>query len=123
MTSDSAAAALDPAVTNPEHYQVVFENERVRVLEYTDKPGDRTTRHAHPDSVLVVLSSFRRRMYAADDSAHDLELTAGKVGWLAAQQHAGHNIGDTDSHALFIELKEGARTETGVLGPVGPAVR
>ena len=31
----------DPVTTNPEHYQVVYENDRVRVLEYTDQPGER----------------------------------------------------------------------------------
>ena len=35
--------SLDPVETNPDHYKVVFENERVRVLEYTDRPGERTT--------------------------------------------------------------------------------
>lgn len=38
----------DPAVTNPDLYTVVFENDRVRVLEYHDRPGDRTTPHGHP---------------------------------------------------------------------------
>ena len=42
-------------------YRTIFENDRVRVLEYTDKPGYRTTRHGHPDSVMYTLSSFRRR--------------------------------------------------------------
>ena len=28
--------SLDPVETNPENYQVVFENDRVRVLEYHD---------------------------------------------------------------------------------------
>ena len=37
--------SLDPVETNPNHYRVVFENERARVLEYTDRPGDRTTPH------------------------------------------------------------------------------
>ena len=113
---------LDPTITNPDHYKVVFENDRVRVLEYTDEPGDKTTQHAHPDSVLVTLSTFRRRMYAPDHEPHDVTLTAGKVGWLGAQQHAGHNIGDTDSHVIFVELKEGAVTPGAALGPVGPAV-
>ncbi|UMG93850.1 hypothetical protein [Nocardioides sp. TF02-7] len=31
--------STDPVVTNPEHYRVLFENERVRVLEYVDEPG------------------------------------------------------------------------------------
>ena len=113
---------LDPTITNPDHYKVIFENDRVRVLEYTDQPGDKTSPHEHPDSVLVTLSTFRRRMYSMDDEPHDVTLTAHKVGWLAAQQHAGHNIGDTDSHALFIELKEGAHAPGAALGPVGPAV-
>jgi hypothetical protein len=32
----------DPVASNPEHYRVVYENDRVRVLEYRDQPGDRT---------------------------------------------------------------------------------
>jgi hypothetical protein len=114
--------SLDPAITNPDHYKVVFENERVRVLEFTDTPGVKTTPHEHPDSVLVTLSSFRRRMHATDGTTHDVDLVSGRVGWLAAQQHAGENIGDTDSHVIFVELKEGTPTPTEVLGPVGPAV-
>lgn len=43
--------AEDPTTTNPELYKTVFENDRVRVLEYRDKPGDRTLPHSHPDSV------------------------------------------------------------------------
>jgi hypothetical protein len=116
--------ALDPAVTNPDNYKVVFENDRVRVLEFVDKPGDRTTLHEHPDSVIFTLSSFRRRMYAEDDSSRDVELAAGRPGWLPAQRHAGHNIGETESHAIFVELKDsvGAPGET-ALGPSGPVVQ
>ena len=121
MTHDRTTT-LDPTITNSEHYRVVFENERVRVLEYTDRPGDRTTVHAHPDSVLVTLSSFRRRMYAEDGDHQDVQLTGGRVGWLDAQCHAGHNIGDTASHAIFVELKDGRSEPGGTLGPVGPAV-
>jgi hypothetical protein len=42
----------DPVTTNPALYRVVLENERVRVLEYLDQPGDCTLAHAHPDSVM-----------------------------------------------------------------------
>jgi beta-alanine degradation protein BauB len=99
--------SLDPVETNPDHYAVVFENGRVRVLEYKDRPGDRTTPHEHPDSVMHTLSAFRRRLHSGD--AHrDVEMPAGLTGWLPAQQHAGENIGDTDTHVLFVELKEGS---------------
>ena len=97
--------SLDPVETNPAHYRVVFENERVRVLEYTDVPGDRTTPHQHPDSVMVTLSGFRRRLHA-DEGHRDVELPAGLSGWLPAQRHAGENIGDSPTHVIFVELKE-----------------
>ena len=54
--------SVDPCITNPDHYKVIFENDRVRVLEYKDKPGDKTTPHAHPDSLMYTRSAFRRRL-------------------------------------------------------------
>jgi len=109
---------LDPVVTNPNFYKVLFENDQVRVLEYTDQPGDRTTPHEHPNSVMVTLSSFRRRLYAGD-AERDVDISAEKASWLPAQQHAGHNIGDTQTHVVFVELKDSAAgpPPAGALGP------
>jgi len=110
--------SLDPVVTNPDHYKVVFENERVRVLEYNDQPGDRTTPHEHPDSVMHTMSTFRRRLYSGDRQ-RDVEMPAGTTSWLPAQQHAGHNIGDTPTQVIFVELKEAA--PHGAAEGLGPA--
>ena len=109
--------SLDPVATNPQHYRVVFENDRVRVLEYSDRPGDRTTPHQHPDSVMHTLSSFRRRLHSGD--AHrDVDMPAGMTGWLPAQRHSGENIGDSDTRVLFVELKDSAGPSDGArLGP------
>jgi quercetin dioxygenase-like cupin family protein len=98
---------MDPVVTNAEHYKVVFENDRVRVLEYSDQPGDVTTPHQHPDSVMYTLSSFRRRLVSGDVQ-REVALDEGSVNWLPAQEHHGENIGDTSTHVLFVELKETA---------------
>lgn len=109
--------SLDPVQSNPDHYRTVFENERVRVLEYTDEPGDKTTPHAHPDSVMYTLSSFRRRLHA-DDAHRDVAIDAGTTSWLPAQRHAGENIGDTPTHVIFVELKDAARPQDdATLGP------
>lgn len=109
---------MDPVKTNPDLYRVLFENNRVRVLEYDDSPGDRTQPHSHPDSVMVTLSDFSRRLWTGDREV-ELELTAGQVRWLDAQEHSGMNIGQTRSHSVFIELKEPSpnATATGALGP------
>jgi beta-alanine degradation protein BauB len=111
---------LDPAVSNPDHYKVVFENDRVRVLEYSDRPGDRTTPHRHPDSVMYTLSAFRRRLVSGD-AEREVELAAGTVGWLPAQQHHGENIGDTPTHVLFVELKDPSGQAAPASLDLGPA--
>jgi quercetin dioxygenase-like cupin family protein len=107
----------DPVVTNPDHYAVLWENDRVRVLEYFDTPGAATTPHVHPDSVLVALTSFRRRLFLNDEHV-DVELAAGRAVWLPAQRHAGLNIGDSDTRTILIELKgESGAVESADLGP------
>jgi quercetin dioxygenase-like cupin family protein len=112
--------SLDPVATNPDNYRPVFENEHVRVLEYTDAPGAVTTPHDHPDSVMITLSSFRRRL-SADGASRDVELPAGHALWLAAQRHHGENIGDTDTHVLLVELKHSGAGEPTVGAPLGPS--
>jgi hypothetical protein len=120
---------LDPTTTDPDHYKVIFENDRVRVLEYEDKPGDRTNRHRHPDSVMYTLGTFRRRITSGDRQV-EVELESGQARWLGAQEHSGENIGETASHAIFVELKDvepgdvgltetaaGSSDDAGRLGP------
>ena len=107
----------DPVETNPDLYRVVFENDRVRVLEYHDSPGDRTTPHSHPDSVMVTLSSFSRRLHHEERSV-EAEMPAHAVRWLDAQEHSGENIGQTPTHTIFVELKEpGPERGRSTLGP------
>ena len=96
----------DPTQTDPDKYKVVFENDRVRVLEYRDAPGQQTNPHDHPDSVMVTLSGFERRLVAEDGEHRDVTLEPGLVRWLDAQTHSGENIGSTPTHVLFVELKE-----------------
>jgi hypothetical protein len=95
----------DPTVTNPDKYRIVFENDRVRVLEYFDKPGDMTTPPNHPDSVMVTLSAFDRKLHF-DDKVVAVSKPMGEASWLAAQRHAGENVGATDTHVIFVELKD-----------------
>jgi beta-alanine degradation protein BauB len=112
---------LDPTVTNPDTYRTVFENERVRVLEYLDSPRHLTTPHRHPDSVMYTVSSFRRRL-SSNDQEVIVDMPAGAVRWLAAQEHYGENIGDTDTHTILVELKEPRPTELPTSdAPLGPS--
>jgi len=107
---------LDPVVTNPDHYRGLFENEQVRVLQYEDAPGDRTTPHDHPDSVMITQSAFRRHL-VGPGGERDVELPAGLVTWLPAQQHRGENVGTTPTRAIFVELLTGRPPGDPALGP------
>lgn len=114
----------DPVTTNPKLYRAVMENERVRVLEYRDHPGDRTKAHRHPDSVMITLSSFRRRLESGGDQ-REVEFGPGQVRWMAAQEHIGENIGQTDTHVMFVELKEPSDSPadpSGAAASLGPEV-
>jgi len=45
----------DPVCTDPDKYTVIFENDRVRVLEYRDLPADRAgTSRSRPARPSVI---------------------------------------------------------------------
>jgi quercetin dioxygenase-like cupin family protein len=95
----------DPVATDGDKYRVVLENDRVRVLEYRDSPGQRTSPHFHPDYVMCALSSFKRKLTMPGGRGGVREVRTGEVVWGMAQSHIGENVGDTDTHVLIIELK------------------
>jgi hypothetical protein len=95
----------DPVATDGDKYKIVFENDRVRVLEYRDSPGQRTSPHYHPDYVLCTLSAFKRRLVLGDGREVVVESRPGQVAPGKAQSHIGENIGTTDTHVLIVELK------------------
>jgi len=98
-------ASRDPVVTDGDKYKVVFENDRVRVLEYRDAPGQRTSPHFHPEYVLCALSSFKRRFILPGGVDAVRDVPAGAVVPGKAQSHVGENVGDTDTHVLIVEFK------------------
>lgn len=109
----------DPTTTDPDKYKVIFENDRVRVLEYRDEPGQKTSPHEHPDSLMYTLSGFQRRLIGGSGESRDVALEPGEARWLDAQTHSGENIGSTPTHVLFVELKEVRETAAG--GTLGPS--
>ncbi len=110
----------DPISNNPQFYTVLFENDRVRVLEYTDEPGDATLPHNHPDSVMVTLSGFTRVLRSGGREMN-VELPAFQARWLDAQEHSGENTGSTPTHTIFVELKEPTRSPGVSPGRMGPS--
>jgi hypothetical protein len=101
----SAAYANDPVQTDGDKYSVKFENNRVRVLEYRDRPGEKTRQHSHPAFALYALAPFKRRITLPDGKVITREFKAGDVLWSEGQTHIGENVGDTPTHVIMIEMK------------------
>lgn len=101
----SKGLAQDPVKLYPDRYKVLFENEKVRVLELRDKPGDKSVMHSHPSYVVYVFKDFKRRFFRPDGKSKDLEGKAGTAMWSEAVTHAEENIDTTETHVLLIELK------------------
>lgn len=97
-----------PTETDGDKYVVTLENENVRVFRYHDSPGAKTKLHHHEAFVLYVLAPFKRRLIFADGSTKEREFKAGDVIYMDAQDHAGENIGTTDTDVVIVELKNAA---------------
>lgn len=104
---------LDALVAAPDHHTLLFENDRVRVLDTCIKPGDETPVQTHrwPATFYICsLSPFLRfddhgnllldsRTVAAFDDPPDA------IWSDALPPHSLRNIGDADIRITSVELK------------------
>jgi quercetin dioxygenase-like cupin family protein len=97
--------AEDPVAVAGHVYKTLLENDQVRVLEVTIKPGEKTEMHSHPDMVAYILNDGRWKFTHPDGTSVELEGTPGQVIWLEAVEHLTENAGDAEARALLVELK------------------
>jgi quercetin dioxygenase-like cupin family protein len=82
-------------------------NDKVRVLECSSKPGAKEALHSHPDILLYVIQRGKFKSIAPDGTSKETELMTGDVIWREAVTHSGENVGTTELKALLIEVKHG----------------
>lgn len=100
-----SCVAQDPVETDGDKYRMLLENPCVRVLEYQDKPGERTHSHHHPAFVLYAVTPFERALHLPNGKTIRRQFKAGDVIWSPAQTHVGENVGNTPTHAIIVESK------------------
>lgn len=108
-TGSESALAQDAAKTEPRSYTVLFENEKVRVLQYVARPGHGvcgTGKHSHPDHVTVTLTPAKVKVTTEDGKVKISEIPAGAAFWAAAATHSAENIGGSGSRMVLIEIKD-----------------
>ena len=107
-----SAHAQDPAKIMPRAYRVVFENDKLRVVEFTGRPGMGVCgegMHSHPAHLTVILTDLQGRVSIPDGAVRDRSRKAGDVFWSEAETHKFENTGSTNSRSLHIELKTPAK--------------
>jgi quercetin dioxygenase-like cupin family protein len=102
------AASTDPMVVAPDNYELRFENDRVRVMEFTIAPGGKIAMHSHPDHIAVFLTDGKIVLSYPDGTSKEMEGKVGDAAWIPAETHVGENPGTTEIKGLVIELKEPA---------------
>jgi len=107
--SSGVRSSQDPVKLSPQYYKVLMENDRVRVLEYRLKPGEKEPTHSHPAGVVYSLGDSTLRSTLPDGQAAEVSGKAGDVFWRNPLTHALENIGKTEARALAVELKHPCR--------------
>jgi hypothetical protein len=106
--------SLDALIAAPRHHRLLFENERVRLLEVRIGPGDLVPVHTHrwPSAIYVAKQSdFLRRDGAGsllfDSRTAGPPPTESVVQWSPPlPPHSVENIGSSEILLITTELKE-----------------
>jgi hypothetical protein len=105
---------LDAMVAAPGFHTVLFEDERVRVLDGIVKPGELVPVHTHRwAGVLYILgtSDFVRRdpvgTVLVDTRVSHSTPRLGVASWaMPLTPHTFENVGTSDFHTLTVEMKD-----------------
>ena len=95
----------DAVTVAPDHYKVVEENDRVRVLEFRGNTGDKTAMHSHPAVVAIALSSAEVRFTLPGGQSMEISLSAGQAMYMDAADHATEILSSSEAHVILVELK------------------
>lgn len=101
--------AQDSMKIAQENPRVVFENKRVRVLEYLAKPHEGVCGsgiHSHPAHLTLVLDTGRVKVTQPDGKTVERETVRDAVFWSEAGTHSVENVATSNSRRLIIEIKE-----------------
>jgi beta-alanine degradation protein BauB len=98
--------AQDPAKVDSAHYEVILNNQHVRVLDVHHKPGEKSPMHSHPNHVVYLFTDSRVKFTSSEGRTDIRTVKAGQATWHNAETHTVENVGKTEEHALDIELKK-----------------
>jgi hypothetical protein len=102
----------------PDQAKVVFENDRVRVIHFTEPGHSKLPMHSHSAYVTVGLTSDHSKYTFPDGKTSDERTKAGSVTYTKVMTHAYENLSGTASESVMVELKKPGAAAKTTLDPV-----
>lgn len=103
------AEAQDVMKAAPQHYEVLVENENVRVVRNRLAPGEKDSLHTHPAGWYYVIEPGQMRVVFASGRSELWAPAAGESGWSGAEAaHTSENVGDAPMSYVLVEVKAAA---------------
>ena len=104
LMASSYAFAADICSVAPKNCKVLKETDKIRVIEFTAKKGDKIGMHSHPTMVVYIQKEGKTKFTLADGTTKE---TDGKVGDVLINPPVTHSQEHlTDTRALLVEIKE-----------------
>lgn len=101
----AAAQAQDPLKVAPKNYSLKFENEDVRVFEFSGKPGDRIGTHRLSKRVIHVLSGGTLEVFDPQGKPKELVLQTGESVWMNPALQSARVVGENEIRTVVVEMK------------------
>ncbi len=90
----------------PTGHRVLFENDRVRVLDVRINPGETSEMHSHPANFVYALSTAKVVFSFPDGTTREATIHEGDTVWSEGATHEIRNVGDTPDWGIIFELKK-----------------
>jgi quercetin dioxygenase-like cupin family protein len=104
LLCSTALLAQDAMQYGVKHLKVLAEDDKVRVLEYAPKKGDKTPVHSHPYAVVYVLKGGKVKYTMPDGSTRISELHTGETLLRPPVTHSDEALDEVDT--ILIEVKK-----------------
>jgi hypothetical protein len=98
-------SAQDAVKTDPKHYTVISENDKVRVLKIHYGAHEKSIMHSHPDSVAIALNDSTVQFTLPDGKKQNATFKTGDAVYTPAGTHLPENTGDKGMDIILVELK------------------
>ena len=96
--------AADVCSVAPQSCKVLKETDKIRVIDFTAKKGQKIGTHSHPTTVVYNLEPGKIKFTLADGTIKETESKVGEVMINPPVTHSQEHL--SDAHAILVEIKE-----------------